>query len=207
MKITRKTLLKIGGATLASCVSFLYPGLSGLAQSSFSPRTSPKAESRSPSTIHTVEGDPTFAGGEVVEKTAGGVVVRSDRGARAIRIPAGTQVWKEVLVSADVVQLGDWLDVKGTPLPDGSLLARSEWIFVNIGRRNGVVVSASAKGLTIDHNKGRETLELSPALEVIWAKNGAAIPGGVSALVPGMRVGAVGLRLPNGGFRATRIWS
>lgn len=206
MKISRKTLLKLAGASIASGASFMYPGLAGVAQS-LSDRSSTATEIRSLSAIQLVGADPSFATGEVVDKTAEGVVIKSAEGARAIRIPAGTLVWKEVPVPSHVIQLGDWLDVKGTPLEDGSLRARSGWIFVNIGRRSGIVLSYSAKGLTIKNNKGAETLELSSALEVIWASTDAAIPGGVSALSPGAHVGAVGLRLANGGFRATRIWA
>lgn len=204
MGMNRKTLLKLAGAAIASGVSFLYPGLTGLAGATSSGKTSRSATTSSAVTM--VGPDPTFATGRVVLRTAEGVILDPAAGARAVRIPTGTVVWKEFLLPSTVIEVGDWLDVKGTPLADGSFLARSEWVFVNIGRQQGVVVSASDKGLTIKHNKGTQTLELSPALEVITARTGAAIPGGVRALVAGTPMGAVGLRLPNGGFRATKVW-
>lgn len=115
-------------------------------------------------------------------------------------------VWKEFETSADVIQVGDWLDVKGTPQADGTLVAQSGSIFVNIGRRDGVVESISLNRLTMKHNKGIETIELSTRLEVVEAATQANVIGGVSSLTPGTHIGVVGLRLPDGGFRATRIW-
>jgi len=142
----------------------------------------------------------------VVAKSTDGVVIQNPESARAIRFLAGTLVWKEVLIDPALIQVGDWLHVKGTPLADGSLVARSEWVFVNIGRRTGTLVSTSPAGVTVQHNKGTETLELASTLQVVSVKTGAPLQGGVHALIPGMNVGAVGLRLSGGKFRATKIW-
>ena len=153
------------------------------------------------------DSDPSFASGYVVAKTQGGVILQSNHGSRGVRIKPDTLVWKEFNQGADIIQLQDWLDVKGVPLQDGTLEARSEWVWVNIGRREGVVQQVSPQGVAIRHDKGVETFELSKHLEVINARDESPRAGGVTSLLPGMRVGAVGLRLPNSGFRATRIWT
>jgi hypothetical protein len=210
MNIGRKTFLKAtGGATLAA-IGFLYPGVAGVftREATESRPMAQPAEAAPAANVRQMTGaDPSYAGGEVVTKTAGGVILQSAKGSRAVRIPDGTAVWKEFDVGLDAIELHDWVDVKGTPLSDGSLLAQSGWVFVNIGRRDGVVDSLPSHGLTMRHAKGTETLELSPKLEVIHASNGAPLAGGLAALKPGAQIGAVGLRLPNGGFRATRIWT
>lgn len=209
MKITRRSFLgTVGGAALW-IIGFLYPGIQAFSKTaSESPQIPSSAGAVSATELRQMNGpDPTYAGGEVVEKTLEGVILKSDTGVRAVRIPAETAVWKEFDVKPDVIQLHDWLDVKGTPLADGTLLAHSGWVFVNIGRRNGFVEDLSADSLVLRTAKGTERIELSSRLEVISAHDGKPLPGGVAALRRGAQIGMVGLRLPNGGFRATRIWS
>lgn len=210
MKITRRSFLgTIGGAALWA-IGFFYPGIQTLLSNvvSGSPQVPPSAGAAPSADLRKLDGpDPTYAGGEVVEKTLEVVILKSDTGVRAVRIPAETVIWKEFDVKLDAIQLHDWLDVKGEPQPDGSLLAQSGWVFVNIGRRNGVVEDLLAGGLVIRHAKGTEYIELSSRLEVISAHDGKPLTGGVAALRRGAQIGMVGLRLPNGGFRATRIWS
>lgn len=207
-RIERGTFLQTAAVAAAATLNFLYPGLTraaGVAEA----RTAGRSLATTPGgTLQQVVGpDPSFAGGEVVAKTADGVVLQSGTTVRAVRIPPTTVVWKEFEVTPDVIQLQDWLDVKGTPLADGSLLARSGWVFVNIGRRDGIVGQvASPTSLVVQHEKGTYTMELSPRLEVISAEDGSLLPGGLARLTPGTPFGAVGLRLPNQGFRATRIW-
>ncbi len=203
MLIPRKTFLGAVGGTVATVVGFLYPGL---ARAVASPTTGSRTAPGGTSAATPAGADPTYASGEVVARTSEGLVLRSAAGTRAVRLPSATVVWKEFDVTPDAIHLHDWVDAKGTPLADGSLLARSGWVFVNIGRREGVVESVSPAGLTIRHNKGTETIELSPKLEVISATDGRPLPSGLAALTPGTQIGAVGLRLSGGGFRATRIW-
>ena len=106
----------------------------------------------------------------------------------------------------DAFMIDDWLDVKGDPDESGVLHARSGWVFVNIGRRDGEIVEVANDGLLVNV-KGRSVpIQLSPSVEVIDKTDGSSILSGVSALSPGDQVGMVGLRLPEGAFRATRIW-
>ncbi len=156
--------------------------------------------------------DPSYAGGKVITKKSDGIVLQSASGVREIRFPAQAVVWKEFDVTLEAIELNDWVDVKGTPLEDGSLLAQSGWVFVNIGRLDGTVdqvsdqVSEKPNTLTVKTERGQKLIELSQRLEVITAKDGLPLSGHISALTQGIEIGAVGLRLPDGGFRATRIW-
>ncbi len=212
MKIERGTFLRVAAGASATALNFLYPGLakaSGLGTAR-PQMTTPAPPSLPAGTVRDMSGlDPTVALGAVMSQNANGVVLQAGNEVRAVRIPSDTMVWKEFDVTPDVIQLNDWLHVKGTPQPDGSLLAQSGWVFVNIGRRNGVVAqNASSSGLTaqtLDRKSGF-AIELSPRLEVISVEDGSLLPGHIANLTPGTTFGAVGLRLPNGGFRATRIW-
>ena len=150
--------------------------------------------------------DPTYAGGDVVAQTDNGIVLQAAGTSRGVRIPATTVVWKETEVGPDVIATGDWLDVKGSPQDDGTLLATSGMVFVNIGRRDGTVVSSDPDSATLLYGSDTFTIELSDYLEVISAADGTPYSDGPQALYEGCQMGAVGLNLPNGGFRATRIW-
>ncbi len=208
MSLNRRQFLKALGGGLLAGISFFYPGLPHLwrGPEQLASREPTPAGAASTSVYQLKGPDPTYAAGEVIEKTPEGVILKSDIGLRAVRLPPDTVVWKEYETTPDVIQMHDWLDVKGMPLPDGTLLARSGWVFVNIARRDGQIVALSLQGLVLQHNKGQETIELSSRLEVIRAEDGRPIQAGVSALRPGMHIGAVGLRLSDGRFRATRVW-
>jgi hypothetical protein len=206
-RLQRKTFLQaVAGSALAT-INFFYPGLVRGAAASGAEPTALPAGAGAKEVIRVEGPDPGFAGGEVVSKTTDGVVLRSELGVRAVRIPSETVVWKEFDVTADAIDVGDWVDVRGTPLADGTLQARSGWIWVNIGRRDGVLERVSPTALKLKSERGdSQGIELSPRLEVIDPEDGLPLPGQVRALRPGMHVGAVGLVLPNGGFRATRVW-
>ena len=208
MKLTRRTFIRTAGGITFSLIGFLYPGIQ--APLSRVASSSPEVSRGTAPTGRVTEMgglDPSYAGGEVVEKTTEGVILKSDTGVRAVRIPAETSIWKEFDVGPNAIQLHDWLDVKGEPLPDGSLLARSGWVFVNIGRRDGVFEGLSGGGMKLNYDNRTENVELSSRLEVISATDGKPLAGGMAALMKGTQIGMVGLRLPNGGFRATRIWT
>jgi len=209
----RNFLGKAGMGAAGAVATFLFPGLRGFAAASRNSglqsgrQAVSIAGDRPAANVHQIQGvDTSYAGGEVTAKTADGIVLKSPNGARAVHIAPDAVVWKEFNVGLVDIAIGDWVDVKGTPQPDGSLVGQSGWIFVNIGKREGVVQAVSPSGMSIQHNKGSEAIEFSPALEVIQAGDQSPLPGGVTALVPGTQVGMVGLRLPGGGFRATRIW-
>ena len=116
-------------------------------------------------------------------------------------------VWKEFHVRPEAIEVGDWVYARGTPLEDGSLLAKSGWVWVNIARRDGVVIATGPATLTIRHAKGTEVIEISPAAELLDLNSGRPLAGGISGLKPGMVVGMVGVMLAGGRFRATRLWT
>jgi Domain of unknown function (DUF5666) len=197
----RREFLKLGGSAAISAMGFLYPGISRFLPSQ------PGASAQAAPNIVSVDGlDPTYAGGRLVARTDDGFVLAADRQFRAVRLPDAAMAWKEFDVPAQEIEVGDWVDVKGIPLADGSLLARDGWIFANIGRRDGILENASARAFTLRTRHGSRTFELSPILEVIHAESGLPVRGGVEGLEPGATLGAVGLVLSDGGFRATRIW-
>lgn len=208
----RRSFLALIAAGSAAGVDFLYPGLAGAAARGKTARGSAHGHASvrqegGRNVIEMTGMDPGFAGGVVAVATAKGVILRSATAVRTVRFPPGTVVWKEFDVTPEAIEVGDWVDVRGTPLPDGSLRARSGWVWANIGRADGQVTSVSPGGLTIRSESGREvTLEFSPRLEVIHADSGQAVTGGANALRPGLTAGVVGLRLPGNRLRATRIW-
>jgi len=187
----------------AGAVGLLYPG----AERALGFGATAEAPVREGTQMITVNGpDPTYAGGVVVAQTSTGVVLEEGDITRGVRIPPTTVVWKETELGPEVIQQGDRLDVKGVPQSDGTLLANSGWVFVNIGRRDGTVMTSDGTSATLSHQGETFSIEFSDVLEVISAEDSSPLSGGRSAIEPGAQIGAVGLNLPGGGFRATRIW-
>jgi hypothetical protein len=204
-RMERKRFLQAAGGSALAGIGFLYPGAAEARRAML--QRSGAAPASSPAMVEHAGPDPTYAEGEVVAKTSEGVVLQAPNVARAVRIPPGTIVWKEHEGSANLIELHDWVDVKGIPQTDGSLLATSGMVFVNIGRTQGVIEEITGASLTISGPNGRATLELSSRLEVIRSADESAYSNGVRDLAIGTPIGAVGLLLPKGGFRATRIWT
>ena len=206
-----RTAVGLVGAAVLALFSMAYAAQKG-SNSSPPPRgqESWQASSAGVSTVavHTIEGpDPGYAGGAVAGMSDQGLVLRTEVGTRFVRIPDGSRVWKEFDIGIADVHVGDWVDAKGTPQNDGSLLAESGWIFVNIGRRDGIVRAVAEGTIAIEVETGEvQLIELSTRLQVLDLRAGTVVAGGISSLKPGMQIGLVGLRLPEGGFRATRIW-
>lgn len=219
----RRSFLKAVAAGGAAAVNFLYPGLTGVVSAATRgdesiekhPEKYPEDPAKHPEKHPEI--DPDFAGGYVVERTAEGFVLAAGNEFRAIRLPKDASVWKEFEnVDHSEIQLGDYVDVRGTSLADGSLLAKSAW--ANIGRLDGTVeqlmlqggdIMAQGSRVRVAAIKGgQREIELSPALQVVRISDADAdvMEASIMNVVPGTKLGAVGLRLPNGGFRATKIW-
>lgn len=210
-RMLRKSLFATG-----AIASFLVPAVAempfrrspGAVRAQMPPAPAASSALRSPAPrIHlAVQTDTTYAGGKVVSIDGGAVILASDAEVRAVFVAEDAVVWKESETDRGAIQVGDWLDVKGVSDEAGVLAATSGWIFVNIGRRDGEIIDR-AGGKIIIRNGGRiATLELSQHLEVIDSRDQTAVSGGIDALAIGTQIGAVGLRLPNGDLRATRIW-
>ncbi|HEY0606248.1 MAG TPA: DUF5666 domain-containing protein [Herpetosiphonaceae bacterium] len=219
----RRSFLKVVAAGGAAAVNFLYPGLTGVVSAATKgdeaiekhPEKHPEDPAKHPEKHPEI--DPDFAGGYVVERTAEGFVLAAGNEFRAIRLPNDASVWKEFEdVDHSEIQLGDYVDVRGTSLADGSLLAKSAW--ANIGRLDGTVeqlmpqggdIMAQGSRVRVAAIKGgHRDIELSSALQVVRISDADAdvMEASIMNVVPGTKMGAVGLRLPNGGFRATKIW-
>jgi hypothetical protein len=226
----RRSFLKAVAAGGAAAVNFLYPGLTGVVSAATKgdeaiekhpedpakhPEKHPEDPAKHPEKHPEI--DPDFAGGYVVERTAEGFVLAAGNEFRAIRLPKDASVWKEFEnVDHSEIQLGDYVDVRGTSLADGSLLAKSAW--ANIGRLDGTVeqlmpqggdIMAQGSRVRVAAIKGgHREIELSSALQVVRISDADAdvLEASIMSVVPGTKLGAVGLRLPNGGFRATKIW-
>jgi hypothetical protein len=206
-EVSRRTFFGLLTAGAATAANFAYPGIANAAGGRVAGRRGVEG-APSGTTQTTVVGPvPGFAGGTVVAISDSGVVLNADGKISTVVIPAGTTVWKEFEVSPDQIEMGDWIDLKGEPQPDGSVRAVSGWTFVNIGRVNGRFVRVDQGQLTLDDDHGRSrAIELSTSYEVIHESDGSPVSNGANGIPPGAPMGAVGLRLPNGGFRATRIW-
>jgi hypothetical protein len=156
-----------------------------------------------------VELDPadlSYAGGFVVSIDEESVVLEVAGISRAVWVSSDTIVWKEFPVNRDAIELGDWLDARGLPQADGSLLATSGMVLVNIGRADGTVAEVDDGGFTLDDGCRRFSVPFSDRLEVVSVVDGRPRREHVRALSPGMLADVVGLVLPDGTLRATRIW-
>jgi hypothetical protein len=209
-----------GGA--AGVLGFLYPGATALAHAR-NPHVQADLVTPPPGvTVNAMSGpDPTFAQGKVTSlvsspRLATSMVLVGPGGSRSVSMVPTDVVWKEILGSPALINTGDWVILKGAPQPDGSLAAQSGMIFVNIARRDGTVVASSASSimlhsrrtLTVDGSltPTNEALGLSSSVEVIHQRDGSAYQGGVAAIPANTPVGAVGITLSDGSFRATRVW-
>lgn len=68
-------------------------------------------------------------------------LLESAAATRAVRIPPDVVVSKEFDVQLSEIQIGDWVDAKGEKQADGTLLAKSGWICVNIGCWEGIITT------------------------------------------------------------------
>ncbi len=112
--LERRTFLKIAAGAAATTANFLYPGITKAADA----RTEVAIVRVPKAALDAVSGpDPNMAFGTVVSKATNGVVLQYGTSKTyAVRISPDITVWKEFDVTPDVIQLGDWLDVKGTLL-------------------------------------------------------------------------------------------
>lgn len=79
---------------------------------------------------------------------------------------------------------------------------------MNIATWHGLITALRPNGVVARRARGAMDRELvfSSRLEVISGKDLKPLRAGVDALKVGVQIGAVGLALPDGSLRATRIW-
>lgn len=196
----RRTFLQtmtVGSATIAA---FLYPGITKVLG-----QTTPA--SGLAVAANDSFWDPDIARGRVAEVTTNGVILEVGKDMHVVRIAANTLVWKEFYQAPKEVplQIGDRVTAQGTGLSDGSVDAQRLW--VNIGRLDGVIDQISSQEMTIINKDGQaRRVVMSMKVAVVNAKTDAVLPNHIASLQKGQDVGRVGLRLPDGVLRATKIW-
>lgn len=166
----------------------------------------------SPSPVRSVSG--TVAELVVTELGETAVLLTNSERTAWLLISPDTAVWKEFQATPEVIDLGDWVFARVTQTDEGQLLTMSgESVWVNIGRRDGVIRAVFDHAAEVGYvsRDGHRppvlgVMELSAYLEVL-GPDGIPESDGAVLLTPGMRFGAVGVRLPGGGFRATRLWT
>lgn len=213
VRVKRREFVSGATAGAAGVLGFLYPGATAVARGRGSQALGPRVIPQSGVTLQTLAGpDPTFAQGTVTALVSSASLVTTmvlvgASGARNVSMVPTDVVWKEVLGSPTLIESGDTVILKGSPQSDGSLAAQSGRIFVNLERRDGVVMAASSTGITLNkRNQAIEAVALSSSLEVIHQRDGSPYSGGAAAIPPNTPVGAVGIALADGSFRATRVW-
>lgn len=208
MSIGRRSFLATIGAGIGMAAEFLYPGTGEAAERLIKRPLELTSTQTRDTDLQAVAAQRAFAQGAVVSRTGDRFELNADGTSRIVTITPEMVVWREISVSPDAIEIGDWLDVgRGTPMNDGSLLARSEWVFANIGRRDGEIAEIGPDGIDlVTTGQKLPKMELSTHLEIINAEDGSTVPSGLESFGVGDKVGAVGLLLKDGGFRATRMW-
>lgn len=149
--------------------------------------------------------DPSYAGGIVVAIDRPRILLEVAGIPRVVQMSDETIVWKEFPALPEAIELGDWLDVRGVPCADGTLLARSGMVLANVGVAGGTVTAVDETAITLEHGDGRVSFPFSDQLQVVSMIDGVPRCEHLRALVPGMLADIVGLVLPDGTLRATRI--
>lgn len=201
-------LRRVGGA-LAATSAFFYPGIDKAVAGIARPSKHDLSTLPAGRTVLTLNGpDPTYAAGLVTSIDGDHFVLESATATKDILITSDDVVWKEFDLDRSAIAIGDWIDAKVVPQPDGSLAAQSGWIFANIGKRSGTFRGFDGKNVTIEGAADGAThvFSLSPRL-IVERLDESPIPGGIASFKDGQYIGAVGLVLPGGGFRATKVWT
>jgi hypothetical protein len=149
--------------------------------------------------------DPSYAGGIVVSIHGARIVLEVAGIPRLVRISDETIVWKEFPVGPTAIELGDWVDVRGVPRADGTLLARSGMVLVNVGFADGTVAAVDDRAVTLEHGDRRVNVPFSDRLQIVSLVDGLPRCEHLRALVPGILADVTGLVLPDGTLRATQI--
>lgn len=197
--LDRRTFMHSVAGAVAGIASFSYPGLASVLS-----RDNAVAK---PASTEAALIDPSFWSGVVIAKAEFALILKSPTRSRRVAVEPGLTIWKGEPVSIDAVNVGDSVMAKGMANADGSLAAWPGWVWVNIGRWDGVITTVGPEGMTVQRQDGTQrTIYFTRSAEVIRAKRQVPVAGGLGSLALGMDIGCVGLRLPDRSLRATRIW-
>lgn len=190
-------------AAAAAVVSgFLYPSLEQRSRPGVA--RADEVDDERPVELDTT--DLSYAGGFVTSIDDASVVLEVAGISRVVRLSCDAIVWKEFPVTRDAIEIGDWLDARGLPEADGALQATSGMVLVNMGRADGTVAEVGDGEVTLDDGDRRFSVPFSDRVEVVSVVDGRPRREHVGALTPGTLADVVGLVLPDGTLRATRIW-
>jgi Domain of unknown function (DUF5666) len=154
----------------------------------------------------------TFEAGNVLAKDATGVTLQGETGPSHVTFTPATTVWKEVETTADVIEVGDLLYIRAVETPPvvaGQREFEALRVWVNIGWYHGRIKSVAEKSIVVaaEHRKGslgERTVHLSDFTILFEHQKPAARYR--RQLAAGQWVDALGVFVPGGDLRATRMW-
>jgi hypothetical protein len=149
---------------------------------------------------------PASVNGRVARIDNGIVVIDAAGNETAVRVDQGIEIWKETVVPATSLEVGDDLFVNGTA---GSPFIAS-YVWANIGRIDGVVRDIDQNGMSVETSlrsggHAIRRVDFSRYVEYGTADGGITLTR--ADLIVGRAISAV-VYVPRGGapLRATRIW-
>lgn len=144
-----------------------------------------------------------FTQGTVLSRDASGLLVTNERyGMQQVRVSATTTVWREIETSWSAIEAGDFLYVQGRELPGQGIEATRIW--ANIGWYRGTIADVGQDRVSVFLGRGSRTVYMTALTLLFHAGLPAAHYSGQLAV--GQRVEALGMFVPGGDMRATRMW-
>lgn len=144
----------------------------------------------------------TFVQGTVLSRDASGVLLVNRRGTQSVRLSPATSVWREADTTADAIASGDFLYVQGRRLDGNTVEALRIW--ANIGWYRGQVSAVAADRVRVFLGGGERTIYFSPVTLLFQRAQPSTHFSG--QVVVGQRIEALGMFVPGGDMRATRVW-
>jgi hypothetical protein len=205
MRLRRTVDLFIVAVMAAACSS--VPAAAADAKAELSAGGAAAASVRTTSPTPSFRPGPNSVSGTVVRQTATGIVLRSLDQEIEVDVSSVTDVWKETSVAASAIDIGDEVWVNGT---QGLTAFVARYIWVNIGRIDGVVISFNGREMALGMLRGERPVEmrveLSAYVEIVRLGRSGQALGDRWDLTPGRQVGMVTYHPHEGLPRATRIW-
>jgi len=155
-----------------------------------------------------------FVQGTVISRDARGILLSNRNGTQSLRLSAVTSVWRETETTAEAIASGDFLYVQGrrrqaensenqaTQHADVPIEALRIW--ANIGWYRGQVSAVEADHIRLFLGNGERTIYFSPITALF--RGGLTSERFTGQLVVGQKVEALGMFVPGGDMRATRVW-
>ncbi len=147
--------------------------------------------------------DSAFTQGTVLSRDSSSLLLTNQRhGMQQVRASAATTVWREIETTWQAIEPGDFLYVKGNALPNDAVEGVRIW--ANIGWYRGVIDEVASDHVRLFLGSGTRKVYLTPLTLLLQAGRPAAHYAGQLSI--GQRVEALGMFVPGGDMRATRLW-